>query len=81
MERAQSIAAAAEEMQASVMEIRRYGERISQEAKEAEVVTQEGVKSVERSVQEFEKLSQSVDDNARKVNETIRLCQASTEYR
>lgn len=68
-ERAHSIAAAAEEMQASVMEIRRYGESISQEARDAEQVTQEGVTTVNRSIQEFDKLSASVADNVGKVNE------------
>ncbi|MBK8974221.1 MAG: CZB domain-containing protein [Hahellaceae bacterium] len=68
-DRAHSIAAAAEEMQASVMEIRRYGESISQEARDAEHVTQEGVATVNRSIQEFDKLSASVADNVSKVNE------------
>ena len=56
-------------MQASVMEIRRYGESISQEARDAEQVTQEGVTTVNRSIQEFDKLSASVADNVGKVNE------------
>ncbi|HCR85435.1 MAG TPA: hypothetical protein DIV86_02040 [Alphaproteobacteria bacterium] len=67
-ERAQSIAAAAEEMEASVQEIRTYGNNINNETKEAKLVTDSGAKAVESLVSEFDKIANSVEDNVTKVN-------------
>lgn len=68
-ERAQSIAAAAEEMESSVQEIRQYGQDITKESKDAQSITDMGSKAVSELVREFEKIATSVEDNVEKVNQ------------
>lgn len=67
--RAQSIAAAAEEMEASVHEIRKYGEGISEEAVQAQTVTEQGSEAVSKSIVEFDNISSSVGDNVVRVEQ------------
>jgi methyl-accepting chemotaxis protein len=65
---AHSIAAAAEEMQASALEIRRNGDRINDEAKAARDATSEGTRAVQSSHEAFDGLARSVQDNVDKVH-------------
>lgn len=70
---AHSIAAAAEQMQASAMEIRRSGDRISDEAKAAHEATNEGTRAVQSSQEQFDQLSSAVQDNVEKVHDLASL--------
>ncbi len=67
-ERAQSIAAAAEQMVATVNEIGSYGQNIADQAQEAQQVTQLGFEASEQAVTGMERIAISVTESADKVN-------------
>lgn len=72
-QQAHGIAAAAEQMQASAVEIRRSGERISEEAGAAQKATDQGTQAVENSEKEFDRLEAAVEDNVEKVRDLASL--------
>ncbi|MDG9672194.1 methyl-accepting chemotaxis protein [Hahella sp. CR1] len=72
-QRAHSIAAAAEEMRASVGEIKGYGESISQQAQSAQEISEQSGTAVRTSLAEYDNLVAAIDDNVAKVNEMARF--------
>ncbi len=70
-EKAQSIAAAAEEMGASVLHIHKYGSDIARETHETRDVTQLGTAAVHESMMKMEDISSSVNDTVAKVESLI----------
>ncbi len=70
-EKAQSIAAAAEEMGASVLHIHKYGSDIARETHETRDVTQLGTAAVHESMVKMEDISSSVNDTVAKVESLI----------
>lgn len=70
---AQAIAAAAEEMQASISEVRRYGQQISTEAQSAQQASQEALSIVGKSNDEFQKLQTSVNTSVENIQSLAAL--------
>ena len=66
--RAQGIAAAAEQLVATVKEISQYGKNIADQAKEAQEVTQLGSDSSTKAVEGMQRIKTSVDQSVEKVN-------------
>lgn len=64
---AQSIAAAAEEMNATVQQIGDYGTQIASQAQEAQKVTDLGASAARESVKRMGEIAQSVQDGSKKV--------------
>ena len=65
---AQGIAAAAEELVATVKEISQYGENIAEQAKDAQQVTQLGSDASTQAVEGMQRIKASVDHSVEKVN-------------
>lgn len=70
-EKAQSIAAAAEQMGASVLHIHKYGSDIARETHETRDVTQLGSAAVHESMTKMEDIAVSVNDTVAKVESLI----------
>lgn len=70
---AQVVAAAAEQMQSSSMEIRSSGERISEEATAALAAADQGTRAVGAAQVAFDQLAASISDNTDKVQELVGL--------
>lgn len=70
-ENAQSIAAAAEEMGASVLHIHKYGSDIARETHDTLDVTRQGAEAVRDSMQRMDDISGSVNDTVAKVDSLI----------
>ncbi len=72
-EKAQVIAAAGEEMTATVKEIGSYGENISRQAKEVQQVTHEGAEASLDAKGRMQIITQSVQESAERVNKLDEL--------
>ena len=70
---AQSIAAAAEEMVATVKSIGSYGENISQQAQSAEHAVTSGSHASTRAITSMQRITDAVEDSAQKVNALAQL--------
>ena len=70
-DKAQSIAAAAEEMGASVLHIHKYGSDIARETRETRQVTELGSAAVHESMLKMDDISTSVSDSVTKVDSLI----------
>ncbi len=70
-DKAQSIAAAAEQMGASVLHIHKYGSDIARETRETRHVTELGSEAVHESMKKMDDISSSVNDTVSKVESLI----------
>lgn len=70
---AQSIAAAAEEMVATVKSIGSYGENISHQAQSAEEAVTSGSHASSRAIASMQRITDAVEDSAQKVNALAQL--------